>query len=135
MVKGKAHSDEVRAQVIAALLAGQGVNDVARRYKVPKATVSRIKNELTPTQLEQVGTEKRERIADLIEGHLNESLKAAAAIARKTRDNAWLSKQNAADIAVFYGVLTDKAVRILEAAESAGQSEGEGEAEEGAGGV
>lgn len=134
-MKGKAHSDEVRAQVIAALLAGQGVTEVARAYKVPKATVSRIKNELTPAQLEQVGTEKRERIGDLIEGHLSASLKAAATIARKTTDDAWLTKQNAADIAVFYGVLTDKAVRILEAAESANQSEGEGASEGGAGGV
>jgi transposase-like protein len=131
-VKGKAHTDEVRAQVIAALLAGQGVSEVARAYKVPKATVSRIKNELTPKQLEQIGTEKRERIGDLIEGHLSESLKAAATIARKTNDDAWLTKQNAADIAVFYGVLTDKAVRILEAAESAREPEGEGEAPEGA---
>lgn len=135
MPKGKAHSDEVRAQVIAALLAGQGVSDVARRYKVPKATVSRIKNELTPAQLEQVGTEKRERIADLIEGHLVTSLKAAAAIAGKTKDDSWLTKQNAADIAVFYGVLTDKAVRILEAAESANQSGGESGEKEGTGGV
>ena len=119
-VRGKAHSDGVRAEALAALLAGQGVNEVARQYKLPKATVSRLKNQLMPEQLEQVGTQKKERIADLIESHLTNSLKAAAGIARRvTTDDAWFSKQNAADVGVLYGILTDKSIRILEAAESA----------------
>lgn len=118
-MKGQAHSTEKRAEVIAALLAGQGVNEVARQYKIPKATVSRLKNTLTSEQLEQVGTEKRERLADLIEGHLRQSLRAAQALARKVETNDdWFIKQNAADVGVLYGILTDKSVRILEAAEA-----------------
>ncbi|HEX7333419.1 MAG TPA: hypothetical protein VF290_18085 [Pyrinomonadaceae bacterium] len=117
-MKGQAHSDETRAEVIAALLAGQGVNEISRQYKIPKATVSRLKNSLAAKQLEQVGTQKREQIADLIEGHLRQSLKAAAALAEKVAtNNEWFIKQNAADVGVLYGILTDKSIRILEAAE------------------
>jgi transposase-like protein len=118
-MRGRAHSDETRAAVIAALLEGQGVTQIAEAFALPKATVSRIKNELAPEQLEQVGTEKRERIEDLVETHLRESLNACAAIARHAANPRWLSRQNAADVAVLYGVLTDKSIRILEAAQAA----------------
>lgn len=95
------------------------MNEVARQYKIPKATVSRLKNTLAPQQLEQIGTDKKERLADLIEGHLRQSLTAATALARKVETNdEWFSKQNAADVGVLYGILTDKSVRILEAAEN-----------------
>ena len=113
-MRGKEHTNEVRAEVISALLAGQGVNEVSRRYNIPKATVSRIKNGLALEQLEQ------KNIADLVEEHLTESLKAATALAQKVTSNeSWFIKQNAADIGVLYGILTDKSIRILEAAESA----------------
>lgn len=112
-MRGQAHKDETRAQVIAALLAGQGVNEVSRQYSIPKATVSRIKNGLAVEQLEH------KKLSDLVEEHLTESLKAATAIAQKVSNDAWFFKQNAADIGVLYGILTDKSIRILEAAESA----------------
>lgn len=118
-MRGKAHSDETRAAVISALLEGQGVTEVADRYKLDKSVVSRWKNELAPEQLQQVSTEKRERLADLIERHLRTSLESAAGIAAKVNDETWIAKQNASDVAVLYGVLTDKSIRILEAAEAA----------------
>lgn len=124
MAKGKAHSDEVRAQAVAALLAGQGVSEVARQYKLPKSTVSRLKNSLAPQVLEQVGTEKRESLAGLIEEHLSTSLKSATKLAHKVgTDDNWFTKQSADEIAILYGVLTDKAIRILEAAEAASHEE------------
>ena len=113
-MRGKEHTNEVRAEVISALLAGQGVNEVSRRYNVPKATVSRIKNGLALEHLEQ------EKISVLVERHLTQSLKAATSLAEKVCTNEpWFAKQNAADIGVLYGILTDKSIRILEAAESA----------------
>ena len=118
-MKGQAYSNEVRAEVIAALLAGQGVSEVSRRYKIPKATVSRLKNGLAVEQLEQIETGKKEKLSALIENHLTESLKAATTLAQKVSNDDWFIKQNAADIGVLYGILTDKSIRILEAAESA----------------
>ena len=45
MATRKVHDPEVRGQVMAALLTGQGVGQVAERYKLPKSTVSRWKAE------------------------------------------------------------------------------------------
>lgn len=114
MAKGKAHSAETKSAVIAALLAGQGVNEVATAFGLSKSVISRIKNEIAPAQLEQVGTQKKERLVDLVESHLTESLKAATAIARQTQDDLWRSKQSAENLAIFYGVLSDKSIRLLE---------------------
>jgi hypothetical protein len=46
MPRGTKRSNVDRAQVVAALLTGQGVREVSRALDVPVATVSRIKNDL-----------------------------------------------------------------------------------------
>ena len=114
MAKGKPTSPEKRAKIIAALLAGQSPVKVAADFKVDKSTVSRIKASLPSRELQQVATEKKERLVDLIESHLTESLKAAALIAKQTQDELWRSKQSAENLAIFYGVLSDKSIRLLE---------------------
>lgn len=109
---------------MAALLSGQGVNEVARDLKVHKSTVSRIKAELDQEKLQQVGTQKKERLIDLIEGHLKASLTAAMNLASMSNDKTWLRSQSAGELAVFYGVLSDKSFKLLEAAGAAiGESE------------
>jgi transposase-like protein len=118
-----AHSSEKRAQVLAALLEGQSVTKVAKDYDIPHSTVSRIKRELGPDVLDAIEHEKKERIADLVENHLRDSLKACAAIAQHAANQQWLSRQSASELAVLYGVLTDKSIRILEAAQSAAERE------------
>lgn len=118
-MRGKAHTDETRAAVIAALLQGQGVNDVAREYKLDKSVVSRIKNGIAETALQQVTTQKKENIAELVENHLRASLMACASIANKAHDDVWLTQQSGDNLAVFYGVLSDKSLRLLEAAQNA----------------
>src|SRR5215831_4402139 len=123
-MRGRKHSEAVQAQVLAALLAGQGVNEVAQKYNLAKSTVSNIKNGLSSDDIERVRTQKTESLAALVESHLTESLKAATEIARKVRtDKQWFAKQSAQEVAILYGVLTDKAVRILEAAEASGQTD------------
>lgn len=116
--KGKPKDDSTRAAVMGALLEGQGVSQIARDLKLAKSTVSRIKNQILPEQLEQVGTEKRDKITALIEAHLETSLTCANELAKKAATNQkWFFKQSAGEIAVLYGVLSDKAIRILEAIE------------------
>jgi DNA-binding IclR family transcriptional regulator len=121
-MKGKETSESVKAQVIAALLSGQGVNEIARNYNLPKATVSRLKNTLTSDQLEQVGTEKKERIGELIAGYLTTALTTLQVQAVHARDKAWLEKQSAENLAVLHGVIADKSIRILEAIEPADEA-------------
>lgn len=116
MAKGKAHSDETRAAVIAALLAGQGVNDVAREFGLDSGLVSRWKKTIPEKDLQQVTATKKERLVDLVEGHLIASFKAAIALAEQANDIGWRNKQSAADIAVFYGVISDKAFKLVEIA-------------------
>jgi transposase len=121
-------NDAVRAEVMAALLAGQSVSEVAKQLRLSKATVSRIKNTILPEQLKQTETERRDKISDLIESHLVTALTSANELARKaTANDSWINRQSASELAVFYGVLTDKAVRILESLETAEEANHEDE--------
>lgn len=114
------HSPDTKAAVMAALLSGQSVNSVAREYKLPKSTVSRWKNEGVP----QNGTQKKE-IGDLLIGYLHANLAALRSQAEMFSDRQWLAKQTASDVAVLHGVMTDKAIRLLEALSAAGEEESE----------
>ena len=115
MARGVPHSDETNAAVEAALLTGQGVTEVARSYNLPKSTVSRIKNELLPEQLAQVGTERGKRIESLLFAFLESGLTALAAQGRVAADEKWIKQFPPQQLAVLYGVMADKMVRIIEA--------------------
>lgn len=104
------YSDETKAAVMAALLAGQSIGSIAREYNLPKSTISRWKNSDVP----QNGTQKKQ-IADLITDYLRANLEALRAQAVMFSDHQWLAKQTASDVAVLHGVMTDKAIRLLEA--------------------
>lgn len=121
-MRGKAHSDEVRAEAIAALLAGLGVSEVARKYNLPKQTVSRLRADLGD-QLGQVGTENRARLDDLLLDALASNLAAQAAITEAVSDENYIRGQDASAIAELYETLADKAIRLLEAAQAGEQSE------------
>lgn len=105
-----AHSAETRAAVMAALLEGQSLNKVAETYHIPKATVSRWKNEGVSGN----GTQK-EQIGALVLEFLRESLQTAIAQVVIFRDEKWIKRQDASQVAVLYGVNLDKAIRLLEA--------------------
>lgn len=114
MSNGQSYSEETKAVVMAALLAGQSVSSCAKEYKIPKGTVSDWKR----LALEGVGsepTQKRggigESLLDLVQTEI-ESLRQISVI---TRDPRWIKLQSAADLAVFTGVKHDKLVRMLEA--------------------
>lgn len=116
MSKNRSYSDETKAAVMAALLEGQSVSSVAREYKIPKGTVSnwkrKAKEEAGGVQADR--TQKKE-IGDLLIDYLQANLKALRAQAEVFTDPVWLSKQGAAEAATLHGVMTDKAVRLIEA--------------------
>ena len=118
-MRGKPHSEETRSAALAALLEGQSVSEVARKYKLPDSTVRSIKRSIDTEEFAKVRDKKQESLAELIEGHLQASLQAAQNIANQTNNVDWLNKQDADKLGVFYGITTDKAIRILEAAEAA----------------
>lgn len=116
IVRGKKHSDEVQAQVMAALLAGQGVGQVAREYNLSKSVVSRLKNSV---QMEHLEPKKGDQIEALLFGYLETTLETLRCQAVIVGEREYVIKQPAGELAVLHGVMADKAVRLLEAAERA----------------
>ncbi len=112
------HSDETRAAVLAALLAGQSVSAVAAQYKMARETVRKWRR-AAGMDGAQAGTvisqQKKADIGDLVASYLRELLQTLAVQQQHFRDKAWLGQQGAADLAVLHGVSADKAFRILEA--------------------
>ncbi len=116
MPRGKKHSPEVRAAVTAALLTGQGVNEVASQYKLDKSVVSRWRAPINSDELQQVADEKREEFAELLAVSLRETIRTLTIQVQFFRSEKWLKDQSAAELATLFGVITDTVVRILEAA-------------------
>src|SRR5688500_14626915 len=114
-MRGKSHDPELKAAVLAALLTGQGVNEVARQYSLDPSIVSRWRKTLPADQLQQLATEKRDEIGDLLVCYLRENLTTLQVQVRHFRNEVWLQDQSASELAVLHGVLTDKSVRLLEA--------------------
>ena len=113
------YDDQKRAAALAALLAGQSVSQVARDYNVSRQSVMAWRDK-AGISVTPVGQQKRDEIGELVSGVLYANLHAIQILAERiATDQDWFTRQDAADIAVLSGVLTDKAVRILEALESA----------------
>ncbi len=99
---------------MAALLAGQGVGEVAAAYKLPTSTVSRWRAEA------RLQAGRSDDVGELLLSYLRENLMTLRAQAVAFRDPQWLKGQEAGAVAVLHGVMTDKAVRLLEALEGSG---------------
>lgn len=114
-MRGKKHSDELRAQVMAALLAGQGVGEVAEQYNLDKSVVSRWKDSIPSDKLQVVATKKGEEIENLLFGYLTTTLKTLTSQAEIASERDYVTKQPAGELAVLHGVMADKSIRLLEA--------------------
>lgn len=121
-MRGKKHSDEVQAQVMAALLAGQGVNEVATQYNLDPSVVSRWKSKIPDDKLQLVAIKKSEEIEVLLYNYLTQTLITLDEQAKVVSEREYIIKQPAGELAVLHGVMADKAIRLLEAAERARES-------------
>lgn len=111
------YSAETKAAAMAALMEGQSVSKVCASYHLPKGTVSNWKRrEVFPEDcgVPSPGTQKEE-VGELVLGYLHANLNALRTQAELFADRGWLEKQDAQEIAVLHGIMTDKAVRLLEA--------------------
>ncbi len=97
---------------MAALMAGQSLDAVAREYKIPKTT---LHNWRRPRRSQVFGTEKESEIGDLLIDYLRANLAALRAQAEVFTDKVWLTEQGASEAAILHGVMTDKAIRLIEA--------------------
>lgn len=110
------YSDQIKAQALAALLAGQSFTQVASMLQVPIGTLKSWKQRstLTPTMDAPDASERRARIGALLLEYLETTLETLNAQQRVFRDKEWLLKQSAAEVAVLHGTTVDKAIRLLE---------------------
>lgn len=108
------YSEATKAAVMAALLEGQSINKVAEKFNIPEGTVKYWKGK-AKSGVGKVDPQKRERIGELVLAYLSTALETLEVQARMFQDEEWLRKQNAADVAVLHGVVTDKSIRLLEA--------------------
>lgn len=114
MAGRRKYTDQTKAEVMAALLAGQSVRSVAKEYRIPHGTVSSWKRSLNHTLDQPDDTQKRE-MGDLILAYLRDNLTTLRVQLKVFRDATWLAKQAASEAAVLHGVLADKGIRLLEA--------------------
>ena len=112
-------SPEEKAAVMGALMAGQSVSAAARQYKISRNTIVRWRAAAGLDNGASISQEKRDELGDLIGDVLKAILGTLRIQAEQFRDREWLSRQPASELGVLFGILADKAFRILEAAETA----------------
>ncbi len=116
MPRGKATDPELVAQVTAALLAGLSLSEAARRYQLPVSSVSRIKDNIEQSKLENVGKESRRRIDDMLVLSVQSHLDALKGISEVAQDKVYLRKQSPEGLATLHQRIEDHAFRLLESA-------------------
>ena len=109
------YDDDTKAAVMAALLEGQSIRSVAEEYDIPRGTVGGWARKARKQGVSGVSDTKKEEIGDLLTEYLAQNLKALQKQAEQFGDEEWLREQDAAEVATLHGVMTDKAVRLLEA--------------------
>lgn len=114
-MRGKRHPDELRVQVMASLLAGQGVGEVAAEYNLDMSVVSRWKSSIPDSQLQVIATKKGNEIEGLLFKYLTTTLNTLTAQAEIAGEREYCLKQPAGEFAVLHGVMADKSIRLLEA--------------------
>lgn len=122
------YSPKEKAEAIAMLLAGETPIDIEAKLGIPDSTVYDWAKELGGIEALRTG-----RLDELLYNSVKETLETLAAQSRFARNEQWLEKQTANDLAILYGVLSDKSVRVLAAIERASQLPGPNRGAEGAG--
>lgn len=120
-MRGKKHSDEIRAQVMAALLAGQGVAEVATTYNLDISVVSRWRSAMPSQELQLIASKKGEHLEGLLFTYLTTILNTLTKQAEIASERDYITKQPAGELAVLHGVMADKSIRLLEAAHRASE--------------
>lgn len=129
-MRGKKHPDDTQAQVMASLLAGQGVSEIAAEYNLPESTVREWRSSLTEEQFAEVRAKKGAQVETLLFDYLVQILTTLKAQAAVASEREYIIEQRAGELAVLHGVMADKGIRLLEAAERARQATPQGEPKE-----
>lgn len=110
----KHHHPDTKAQALARVVSGESVLKVAADMEIPTSTLYEWTSGVGGIDLI-----RQSKVEDLVFDYLKENLETLAAQCRHARDLDWLKGQNASDLAVLHGVMSDKSTRILAAVERA----------------
>lgn len=102
---------------MAALVAGQGVAEVATAYNLDESVVSRWRTRLVASGLQELQPKTRDELETLLMDYVRQTLKTLKAQSEVAGNADYIKKQPASELAVLHGVMADKAVRILAAFE------------------
>lgn len=109
MTRGVSHPAELRAEVVAAVLAGMTMTQAAAQFKIDKSLVSRW--------MQAVATEPRvrdpETVGDLLYDLVAEHVEALRLQLQAASCPDWLAKQSAADVAQLVVAERDTLIRLL----------------------
>ncbi|MGB4825058.1 MAG: hypothetical protein WBP82_09170 [Leuconostoc mesenteroides] len=101
------------------ILRGMRQETIANEMGVSRSSVSRAKAKISSELLLQMKSEERDMISDLVMQQLEMGIEASIEIASQAKDPEWRKTQRAGELATFYGVITDKTIRLYEASENA----------------
>lgn len=126
MAKGVAIDEKVKAQAIALLVAGQGPKSVAKELGLNPESVKNWQRNLRKpgpnNPVQNMTPPQRAQLGELIVTAMEEALGAFIERQKFTRNEKWLMRQNAADLAVLDGVTADKIILMAAAMQRARQS-------------
>ena len=109
-------TEEIKAEIIAGLVAGLSVSEMSRRTTISKAAVSKIKQELDKEIAENYQPETKRRIDDMLINSLKIHLEAIEGIAEIAKDKSYLQSQDAKNLAELHSGFVNWAIQLLEAA-------------------
>jgi transposase-like protein len=106
-----AHSDQLRAEAMAALAIGESAHAVARRLGVPRSTIRRWRRDLFTENGPLKKGELGEQVVQLIE----DSIATQVTQLRVSRDEAWIRQQSARELAMLHGTIFDRMANLVSA--------------------
>lgn len=107
------YSDETKAAVMTALLAGQSVSKVAEEFDIPRSTVGNWSAKLNKAGIPVVPDEKKTEIGERLVELVHKMIDAQFAVLEVMTEKDYLRKQDLSELALSFGVNNDKLDRIL----------------------
>ena len=118
-VTRKHHSKQLIAEIKANLILGGSISEVSQYFNIPESTVRNYFRQLTPDEIAKLNAKKESQIGSLMTEYLQETLKSLVDLASQVRNPEYIHCQKAQDIAILFGVMSDKAFKLIEAAQRA----------------
>lgn len=107
------YTDDTKAAVMAALLAGQSVSKVSEEFDIPRSTVGNWSAKLNQAGVPTVPDEKKEEIGERLVVLVHKMLDAQYAMLEVMAEKDYIRKQDIAELGMSFGVNNDKLDRIL----------------------